>query len=104
VCVGEPDQLGHRHAAESDLALQYGKSHRPESSFEMEEIKEFLDLSQAFDELTVSSSNISRELQRLVDVRATMSLDNNNEDADMVKKAESCYFYFYFFIFFCFVF
>jgi hypothetical protein len=49
-----------------------------------------LNLSQAFDEITISSSNISKELQRLVGLRATMSLDNNNEDADMVKEAESC--------------
>jgi hypothetical protein len=41
VCVREPDRLGHQHAVESDLALQSGKSHRPESSFEMEEMKEF---------------------------------------------------------------
>ncbi|KAF5472691.1 hypothetical protein F2P56_009385 [Juglans regia] len=72
----------------SELALRKGKSVKSTSSSE-EEIKEFLDLSHAFSDLSVCSSDISGELQRLAGLPTLSSENENNGDAD-AAEAEPC--------------
>ncbi|KAE7995264.1 hypothetical protein FH972_000083 [Carpinus fangiana] len=73
----------------SELAMRNGKSLKSTSSSEMEEMEEFLDLSRAFSDLSVYSSDISGELQRLANLPAT-SLDNIREDAGVAEAAQPC--------------
>ncbi|KAF5474937.1 hypothetical protein F2P56_006789 [Juglans regia] len=72
----------------SELALRKGKSAKSTSSSE-EEIREFLDLSQAFSDLSVCSSDISGELQRLATLPTSSSDKDNNGEAN-AAEVEPC--------------
>ncbi|KAG6641876.1 U-box domain-containing protein 4 [Carya illinoinensis] len=72
----------------NELALRKGKSAKSTSSSE-EEIREFLDLSQAFSDLSACSSDISGELQRLATL-PTLSSDNDNNGEAKAGEIEPC--------------